>query len=220
MTQAAVVIGGFAIAVAMWRVAAVLEPVKAEPVPETRRGRWWTLVWVSAASAISAAAMAQLMSARPATAAFVLFAAACPGLAWLDVRLMLLPFPILAVLALAALAVFGVDAWWSGSAGHLGRAVLSGLVVAVLGWMWWKAAGDGVGLGDVALLGVVGLYLGWFSVVAVWAGLAIVSVLALVAVALARIGCGRRPAGSLVPLGPPILAGWWAATALAATGGL
>jgi leader peptidase (prepilin peptidase) / N-methyltransferase len=218
MMQAAVVIGGFAIAVVMWRIAAVLEPVNAEPVPETKRGRWWSLMWVSAASAVSAATMAQVMPARPAATGFVILAAVAPGLAWIDVRSMLLPFPILTVLSLAALAAFSVDAWWSGSAGSLARAAFSGLVVAVLGWLWWKVAGDGVGLGDAALLGVAGLYLGWFSVAAVWVGLAIACLLALITVALGRIGRGRRPAGSLVPLGPPILAGWWAATALVATG--
>lgn len=218
MAMAGIALGGFAIAMVMWRIAAVLEPVDAEPAPGTRSGSWWALVWVSAASAISAAGMAQLMPARPATAAFLLLAAACPGLAWVDVRSMLLPFPILAVLTVGALVVFSVDAWWSGSAGNLGRAAFAGLVVVVLGWVWWKAAGEGVGLGDVALLGVVGLYLGWFSAAAVWIGLAIACLLALVAAVLHRVG--RGPRGSLVPLGPPILAGWWAATALAATGGL
>lgn len=216
--MAGMALGGFVTAVVMWSVAAVLEPVDAAVAPGSRRSRWWALVWVSAASAISAVAMAQLMPSRSASAVFVLFAAVAPGLAWVDVRSMLLPFPILGVLALAALAAFSVDAWWSGSAGHLARATFSGLVVAVLGWLWWKVAGDGVGLGDAALLGVVGLYLGWFSVVAVWVGLAIACLLALVTVALARIGRGRRPAGSLVPLGPPILAGWLAASAMAASG--
>jgi leader peptidase (prepilin peptidase) / N-methyltransferase len=217
MVQAGTALGGFAIAVVMWRIASVLEPVDVEFALATGRGRGWALGVVLVASAVSAAAMTQLLPIRPATAGFVLFAAVAPGLAWIDARSMLLPFPILAVLALAALAGFGVDVGEAGSAGNLVRAILSGIVVAVLGWVWWKVAGDGVGLGDVALLGVVGLYLGWFSVLAVWIGLAIACLLALVAVAVARIG--RVPRGSLVPLGPPILAGWWAATAVAVVGG-
>jgi hypothetical protein len=214
MTQAAMALGGFVIAVVMWRIAAV----DAEPVAGPRGGRWWAFLWVSTMSAISAAAMAQLMPARPATAGFVLFAAVAPGLASIDLRTLLLPFPILAVLTAAALVVFSVDAWWSGSARNLERAVICGLVVAVLGWVWWKAVGEGVGLGDVALFGVVGLYLGWLSVVAVWTGLAIACTLAWVALVLSRIG--RGPNASLVPMGPPILAGWWVATALAANGGM
>lgn len=217
MGQEGAALGGIAVAVLMWRIAAVLEPVEIEPSPWTRRSRWWALAWMFVASAISTAAMAQSVPARPASVGLVLFAAVAPGLAWIDMRSLLLPFPILAVLAFAALVSFCHDAWWSGSAAPLGRAVLSGAVVAVLGWLWWKASDYWVGLGDVALLGVVGLYLGWFSAAAVWAALAIASLLALAAVALARIG--RVPRGSLVPLGPPILAGWWAATALAATGG-
>lgn len=209
-------LGGIAVAVLMWRIAAMLEPVDVAPAPWTRRSRWWALTWVLVVSAISAAAMAQSVAARPASLGLVLFAAVAPGLAWIDMRSLLLPYPILAVLAFAALVSFCVDAWWSGGAVHLGRAVLCGGVLAVLGWLWWKAVDGGVGLGDVALLGVVGLYLGWFSVAAVWTGLAIASLIALAVLVLARIG--RVPRGSLVPLGPPILAGWWAATALAATG--
>lgn len=218
MTQAGIALGGLAIAVVMWRIAGVLETVGIEPAFATRRGRWWALLWVSAASAVSAAAMTQLMPTRPAAAGFVLFAAVAPGLAVIDVRTMLLPFPILAVLTVAALVLFSVDAWWSGCARHLERAVLCGLVVAVLGWVWWKAVGEGVGLGDVALLGVVALYLGWFSAVAVWAGIVIACLLASVALVSSRIR--RGPKVSLVPMGPPILAGWWMATALVAAGGM
>lgn len=218
MGQASVGLGGLAIAVAMSLIAADLEPAGAAPGCARRRCRWWVVAAVAAMSAASAVVMAQLVPDRPASVAFLLLAAVAPGLAWIDVHSMLLPFPILAVLAFAAFAAFSVDAWWSVSPAHLGRATFSGLVVAVLGWVWWKVAGDGVGLGDVALLGVVGLYLGWFSVAAVWAGLAVACLLALVAVPLVRVG--RGPMRSLVPLGPPILVGWWAATALAATGGM
>ncbi|MCC3762590.1 hypothetical protein K3N28_05840 [Glycomyces sp. TRM65418] len=217
MGQVGVGLSGLAIAIVLWRIADVLEPANALAAGKSRRMQWWALTGVSMASLVSAVAMAHVAPLRPASVAFVLLAAAAPGLASIDVRSMLLPFPILAVLAVAALAQFSIDAWWSGSAGRLGQAVLSGLVVAVLGWMWWKAAGDTVGLGDVALLGVVALYLGWFSITAVWAGLVIACLLASMSLLLSRIG--REPKASLVPMGPPILAGWWVATALAAAGG-
>ncbi|MEU6858504.1 prepilin peptidase [Glycomyces sp. NPDC046736] len=213
-----ILFGSFAIAIVMWKIAEMLEPANADFAPKGGRGGRRALAGVSVASAVSAIVMAQLVSARPGSSVFVLFAAIAPGLAWIDLRSMFLPFPILTIMALAALVTFSVDALWSGSASHLVRAVSSGLIVVVVGWAWWKGASDQIGLGDVALLGVVGLYLGWWSVPVLWTGLVLACLLWWTTIAMVRLG--RSSTGPYLPLGPALLGGCWWATALAATGGL
>jgi len=160
--------------------------------------------------------MAQMVSDQPVAMVFMLLAAVAPGLAWIDVRSMLLPYSILGVLAFAALLVFSVSAWRAGSTESLERAVACGLVVAGSGWACWRSVKDQVGLGDIALLGVTSLFLGWWSAAAVTLGVALACLLWWVAFVVVRLG--RGSAGSFVPLGPAILFGWWTATALAVSG--
>ncbi|MCD0444279.1 hypothetical protein LO763_11665 [Glycomyces sp. A-F 0318] len=218
MGMTGTVVGGFAVAVLLWRIAETLELSGAVSPVMTGWRRWRTLAWVSALTMISAAAMAQMMPARPAASAFVMFAAVTPGLAWIDVRSMLLPFPLLGGLALAAVAGFSIDAWRFGSGQSLERALACGLVVAVLGWVCWRSVKDQVGLGDVALLGVTSLFLGWWSAAAVWLAVVVACLLWWVTMAMFRLG--RTSTGSYIPLGPAILGGWWTATALVVAGGM
>jgi len=145
--------------------------------------------------------------------AFMLFAAVTPGLMVVDAMTHRLPFAVTGPLAAVMACGFGWDAVRSGESADLERAAWAVLLVGALSLAWWRLVDGQLGLGDVALLTVIGGYAGWLSWATVWGGLTLGFALAAVAALLARWRAGGP--GGYMPLGPWLLAGCWAAIALA-----
>ena len=155
------------------------------------------------AAAVAAAMIALLMGAGGGEA--ILFGAASATallLAWIDLKLGLLPDALLAVLAVLGAASLGLaqlDA--AGWAERATAAALGGGLLLGLRWLWIRVRGvEALGLGDMKLVAVCGLWLGLEDLPA----LIILGAGATLATALARHGMDWRRA---VPLGPGLLAG-------------
>lgn len=205
-------------------VAIVLWPLALHLVPDsrgrsfaslTRTARWVLGSVALVGGAASAATLAAVLPERPSTVAFVIFAAVTPGLAVVDLVVHRLPFVMSGALAAVAAVAFGWDAVNSGGAGSLVRGAWAALVVGGVALLWWRLFDGGLGLGDVALLAVIGLYCGWWSWAAVWGALMLGFALAALAALVARWRASGT--GGYMPLGPWLLAGCWAAIALAIT---
>jgi leader peptidase (prepilin peptidase)/N-methyltransferase len=126
-------------------------------------------------------------------------------LAAIDARLRRLPDPITLPLALAGLLVALASAApaWS----HLlGAAAGYGLITG-LAFAYRQLRGrDGIGLGDAKLLAAAGAWLGWRSLPMVILGACLVSLGALLTMALR----GRRLTGQdALPFGPPLALSFW-----------
>jgi len=209
-------LGGLMVAVALWQLALRL-------VPDSR-GRSFTSLpdlahWVLGAAAVisgavGAAAVAAFFPASPAAVAFAAFAAVTPVLAVLDAVMHRLPFIVSGGLGVVAAVGFSWDTMASGGSERLERAALAALIVGILALAWWWVFEGEAGPGDVALLTVIGGFAGWLSWITVGVALFAGFALATLAVVVTRWGFGK--AGAYHPLGSFLLAGWWAAFALAA----
>lgn len=206
---------GLVVAALPWLYAFRLVPdSRGRPFASLTRSVQWELGTVAlVGGAAGAAAVAAALPERPATVAFAVFAAVTPGLAVVDSVTHRLPFAVSGGLAAVAAVGFGWDALDSGASGTFVRAGWAALVVGGVALVWWRLFDGGLGLGDVALLAVIGLYCGWWSWAAVWGALILGFALAALGALVARWRAGSP--GGYMPLGPWLLAGCWAAIALA-----
>lgn len=211
-------LGGLAVAMLIWRIALKLAPdARGQTLSALPLGRRRIAMLITMTGGTTGAALvATIIPERPAAIAFALFAAVTPGLAVIDAVTHRLPFIASGNLGAALVVSFGWDAAWSGMSGPSARAGWAGLIVGVLALFWWWFFDGGVGLGDVVLLAVIAAFAGWWSWTAVWLAIAVGFVLAAVAAGVARWRTAR--AGAYLPLGPFLLAGWWATFALYTAG--
>ncbi len=94
------------------------------------------------------------------------FCAAMIVLAMIDLEHYILPDAI----TLPGIAVgLALQPWipWTSFGEALAGALLGGLVLYAVGWLWYRFRGAwGMGLGDVKMLAMIGAFLGWKGVVA------------------------------------------------------
>jgi leader peptidase (prepilin peptidase) / N-methyltransferase len=176
--------------------------VRAGPACRCRRGRWWPAVTASGTAAV----LALLLGAAPTLP--VLLLAVVPGtlLAAVDLRVLRLPDPLVAALALLVLPL---------GAGRLGAAFGGAVVLGGVYLVLALVSGGAVGLGDAKLAAVLGFALGHFGWSAVIAGV-VVPHLINGPVAMVLLATGRARRSTALPLGPALLGG--AVLALAITG--
>jgi leader peptidase (prepilin peptidase)/N-methyltransferase len=144
--------------------------------------------------------------------AFLVLAVAGVLLAVIDLEHHRLPNRILAPASGAAVVLLALAAAATGAWPHLLGAVLGAGALYLFFLLLALLAPAGLGMGDVKLAGLLGLYLGWLGwgavVVGAVAGFAVQTVVALVLLAVGRVGLKGE-----IPFGPAMLAG--AAIALA-----
>ena len=174
-------------------------------------------VVVTSAGAAATVGVAPLLAGdRPAVLALAWFGAAAVVLAGVDLASHRLPDRVTFPAVGGCTAALAVDAAVTGPWSALLRAVAAGVVAYLLGTVARLVQPRGFGGGDVKLLGLIGVVLGWAGwdvlVTGVFAGLLLGAVGSLVLVAVGR--AGWRTA---IAFGPPLLAGAYAALALAAS---
>lgn len=224
MTAAAGVVGAL-IGFGLWRVAFDLAPdltgrAVVDLRPRNRRALGFLAV---AGGGIGAALACELLPDRAATVAFVLVAAASPGLAAIDLVLHRLPYAIIGAVGAGVVAVYGIDAIAAGQAGPMLRSLWGLLAAGALALVYWRLAAAfakkratedraPIGLGDVAVFALIGLSLGWLGWADWWLGL-FTGLLIVAATAITRWWRTGDQWATLV-LGPQLLAGWWVAITL------
>lgn len=197
------------------RYLAVLPEPAGEPEPDmppkipyadlAANPRLW---WAMAIPAAVLAAVAALTIAEPKLApVWIPIAAATPVLAWVDWKVHLLPYRIVAPLYVVSWLLIGVSAVWMQDASVMLHALYGNL--AVFGGYFLLGVIGPMGYGDVRLSAVLGVALGPLGVVATFYGV----FFGLVIGAIAGIVLVRGKLGSNTPIafGPYLLLGAFAA---------
>ena len=134
-------------------------------------------------------------------------------LAPIDLAVLRLPDPLVAVAFAGAAGYLVVLAIVTGDYAALLRAVLAAAAMAGGYLLLALVPGGHLGLGDVKLAGVLGLVLGWFGWGFVLLG-AVLPHLINGPTVLVLLATGRARRGSSIPLGPALLVGAWLAVVL------
>lgn len=208
------VLAGLLAAISPWLLARLPEPT-AEPEPDMpvkilyadlgrvpRLGLWMAVP----AAALGAIAAATITEPR-LLPVWIPIAAATPVLAWVDWKVHLLPFLIVAPLYVVSWLLIGVSALWMQDASVLLHALIGN--VAVFGFYFILGLIGPMGYGDVRLSAVVGAALGPLGLVATFYGLFFGLVIGAVAgLILVRGRLGNR---TPIAFGPYLLLGAFAA---------
>jgi leader peptidase (prepilin peptidase)/N-methyltransferase len=136
-------------------------------------------------------------------------------LAFIDNAVRRLPNPLTAAALAGTLALLAAAALTGHQPGQLGRAAIGAAVLGGFYLLLWLIRPGGLGLGDVKLAVSVGLVLAWISWQALIAGTFLTFLLAS-AYGIALLVTHRASRGSQLPLGPFMLVGALAVTALLA----
>lgn len=137
--------------------------------------------------------------------ACLFLAAAGVLLAAIDLKVLRLPDPIVAVCAAVTLVLLAAQAVADGTGTFFWRALLGGAVSFAAYLLFGLLPGAPMGLGDVKLAGVLGLTLGYAGWPAVAAGLLLPF---LVNGPFAVVALVRRGRKAVSPFGPALLTGW------------
>jgi leader peptidase (prepilin peptidase)/N-methyltransferase len=153
-------------------------------------------VWAAVAAAVGPSA---------ALPAFGLLAAVTVPLAIIDLKVMRLPDPLVAVAFAGGVLLVAFAAVVTGRVGGLPRALTAAALCGVLYGLLALVPRAGLGFGDVKLAAVLGLYLGWLGWFAVAAGVVLTPLvnLPLAVGLLVTRRAGRR---TPMPYGPAMLA--------------
>jgi leader peptidase (prepilin peptidase) / N-methyltransferase len=138
-------------------------------------------------------------------------------LAFIDSAVKRLPNPLTAAAFTGTLALLAVAAVTGQHPGQLGHAAIGAAALACFYLLLWLIRPGGMGLGDVKLAASVGLVLAWIGWQALITGTFLAFVLAS-GYGIALIVTRRGDRGSQLPLGPFMLVGALAATALLPVG--
>jgi leader peptidase (prepilin peptidase) / N-methyltransferase len=134
-------------------------------------------------------------------------------LAPIDLAVLRLPDPLVAVAFAGSAGYLLVLAVLTGQYPALLRAVLAAAAMAGAYLLLALVPGGHLGFGDVKLAGVLGLVLGWFGWGFVLLG-AVLPHLINGPTVLVLLATGRARRGSSIPLGPALLVGAWLAVVL------
>jgi leader peptidase (prepilin peptidase) / N-methyltransferase len=167
-----------------------------------RRTRLVAIVACVLISVFSVAAATYLAPSWATAIGVGAFAAAGPGLALIDVAARRLPFAVLGLVALAAVAgMIGTPAMLARA---LGIAAIVGAVALVLS----LATRTGAGLGDILYAAIAALTLAWDGWATVFTCIAVALLVPPLALLVVRLA---RGVWILLPFGPCLLVGWWVA---------
>jgi len=156
--------------------------------------------------AVAFGALTWVLWPSPILAAALLVAAIGLLLVPIDLAVLRLPDPLVAIAFAGSAAVLVAVAVATGDYAALLRALLAAVAMAGGYLLLALVPGGHLGLGDVKLAGVLGLVLGWFGWGYVLLG-AVLPHLVNGPVVLFLLLSGRVRRGSSIPLGPALLAG-------------
>ena len=175
----------------------------------TRPRRWLTVP----AGALAFGTLAWVLWPAPMLPVVLFVAGTGLLLAPIDLAVLRLPDPLVAVAFAGAAGYLLVLAIVTGDYAALLRAVLAAAAMAGGYLLLALVPGGHLGLGDVKLAGVLGLVLGWFGWGFVLLG-AVLPHLINGPTVLVLLATGRARRGSSIPLGPALLVGAWLAVVL------
>ncbi len=138
--------------------------------------------------------------------AYILAGAVGVWLAWVDLRVHLLPDRLTGPLFVGCLGLLGVAALAGGAWRDLIRALLGAVLLLAFYLLLALIRPSDMGLGDVKLAAVLGLLLGWLG----WGALVVGAVLGFLLGGLgglAVVAAGRGGLRTAIPFGPFMLAG-------------
>ncbi|MTB87321.1 prepilin peptidase [Aeromicrobium senzhongii] len=214
MTIVAIVLAGLLGGVSPRLLARLPEPT-AEPEPDMPEKIAYAVLgstprlglWLALAAALLAAIAAATITEPKLLPVWIPIAAATPVLAWVDWKVHLLPYLIVAPLYVVTWLLVGVSALVMRDASVLLHALLGNL--AVFGFYFVMGLIGPMGYGDVRLSAVVGTALGPLGVMATFYGVFFGMVIgAVVGLALVR---GRLGTKTPIAFGPYLLLGAFAA---------
>lgn len=186
-------------------------PIEAKPL-YVDLARWAGLRSAAgAAAAVCAGLLAWRIGWHPALPAWLFLIAAGVVLAYVDIRVHLLPNAIVLPAYPIVLVLLTLGALLSGEWGALLRALICGAALWALFAVAVLIYPAGMGFGDVKLAGLLGLATGWFGAGHVLLGLVLSFCLGGV-VSLALVIARRAGRKSAVPFGPFLLVGFLLAT--------
>lgn len=163
--------------------------------------------WLALAAAALGAIAAATISEPKLLPVWIPIAAATPVLAWVDWKVHLLPYLIVAPLYVVSWLLMGVSALWLQEPRVLLHALLGNL--AVFGFYFVLGLIGPMGYGDIRLSAVLGVALGPLGIVATFYGVFFGMVLgAVVGLVLVR---GRLGSKTPIAFGPYLLLGAFAA---------
>lgn len=182
-------------------------PVEEKPL-YVELARWPALRPVAAvAGAVCAGLLAWRIGWHPALPAWLYLAVAGVVLAYVDIRVHLLPNAIILPSYPIVVVLLTLGALVSGEWGALLRALICGAAVWALFAVAVLVYPAGMGFGDVKLAGLLGLASGWFGAANAVLGLVLAFCLGGL-VSLALVIARRAGRKSAVPFGPFLLAGF------------
>jgi leader peptidase (prepilin peptidase)/N-methyltransferase len=155
-------------------------------------------------SAVVWALVATGVGADPALPAFLVLAAVAVPLALVDLAVLRLPDPLVAVAFTGGAVLLAAAAFTTGTPGRLLRAAEAAVICGVLYLLLALLPGSGMGFGDVKLGTVLGWYLGWLGWFAVVLGVVLTPLVNLpfLVVLLATRRADREKS---MPYGPAML---------------
>lgn len=184
------------------------DPDMPPKIPYAELGREPALAWKFAIPAAALAALAALTITEPKLLpVWIPIAAATPVLAWVDWKVHLLPFFIVAPLYVVSWLLVAVSAVWMQDGQVLLHALLGNL--AVFGGYFLLGLVGPMGYGDIRLSAVLGVGLGPLGAAATFAGVFFGLVIGAVA-GLILVG-GRIGTKTPIAFGPYLLLGAFAA---------
>lgn len=214
LSIAAVLLAGLLAALSPRLLARLPEP-KAEPDPDMPEKIHYAILaatprlglWLALPAAALAAIAAVTITEPKLLPVWVPIAAATPVLAWVDWKVHLLPYLIVAPLYVVTWILVALCAWWMGEPKVLLWALIGN--VAVFGFYFVLGLVGPMGYGDVRLSAVVGTALGPLGYAATFYGVFFGMVIgAVVGLVLVR---GRLGASTPIAFGPYLLLGAFAA---------
>lgn len=164
-------------------------------------------LWLAIAAAALGAIAAATISEPKLLPVWIPIAAATPVLAWVDWKVHLLPYLVVAPLYVVSWLLVGVSAWWLQDASVLLHALYGNL--AIFGFYFVLGLIGPMGYGDIRLSAVLGVALGPLGYLASFYGVFFGMLFgAVVGIVLVR---GRLGSGTPIAFGPYLLLGAFAA---------
>ena len=134
-------------------------------------------------------------------AAYLVLGAGCIALSAIDFDTKTLPTRLVYFTAIVGGLLFGVASIADNDPSQLVHAAISAAIVAILFFITWFIAPNGMGFGDVRFVGTLAMFLGWLGFGYVFIGITLAFVSGA-AVGIAMMIIGRAGRKSAIPFGP------------------